>query len=87
MDERYLQQLTRTRQHHVLACLRILGGSELDALAGLDPARDPARTAPADLGSLVRFSGPGPHQVAWLVGAEEPAKARNARAVAAARGR
>lgn len=83
MDERYLQQLTRTRQHHVLACLRILGGSELDALAGLDPAR----AAPADLGSLVRFSGPGARQVAWLVSAGEPAEARNARAVAAARGR
>jgi len=85
MDERYLQELTRTRQHHVLACLRILGGSELDALAGLDPAR----AAPADLGSLVRFSGPGAGQVTWLASAGEPAEARNARAgaVAGARGR
>jgi hypothetical protein len=85
MDERYLQQLTRTRQHHVLACLRILGGGELDALAGLDPAR----AGPADLGSLVRFSGPGARPPTWLVSAGEPAEARNARAgaVAAARGR
>lgn len=84
MDERYLQQLTRTRQHHVLACLRILGGSELDALAGLDPVR----AAPADLGSLVRFSGPGASQVTWLASGGEPAEARNARAgaVAATRG-
>jgi hypothetical protein len=81
MDERYLQQLTRTRQHHVLACLRILGGGELDALAGLD-------AAPADLGSLVRFTGPGTRrvQVTWLVSAGEPAEARGAQP-AAARGR
>ena len=85
MDERYLQQLTRTRHHHVLARLHALSGSELDALAGLDPARD----APADLDSLVRFSGPGVRQVTWLARAAEPDQARSLRAgaVAAARRR
>ena len=85
MDERYLQELTRARHQHVLAFLHTLGGSELDAMAGLDPAR----AAPADLGSLVRFTGPGARQATWLASAGEPAEARNARAgaVAAAQGR
>jgi hypothetical protein len=76
MDERYLQELTRERHRHALACLHVLGGSELGALAGLDRAR----TGPADLGSLVRFTGPGARPPAWLVSAEELPEARNARA-------
>lgn len=83
MDERYLQELTRARHQHVLACLHALGGSELDALAGLDRVR----AAPADLGSLVRFTGSGTRRscpVAWLEGPGEPPDARNARAGVAA---
>jgi hypothetical protein len=76
MDERYLQELTRARHQHALACLRTLGGSELDAVAGLDQAR----AAAADLGSLVRFSGPGARPVAWLMRSGEPPEAGNARA-------
>lgn len=65
MDEQYLEELTRARQRHALGCLRVLGGSELDALAGLGQVR--ARSA--GLASLVRFAGPGgePNQpVEWL---------------------
>jgi hypothetical protein len=63
MDERYLQQLTRARQQHPLACLRTLGGADLEALGGLDRAQ----AAAVDLGSLVRFTGSGPRPVPWLV--------------------
>lgn len=54
-DERYLEELTRARHRHPLACLHVLGGSELDALAGLGRAR----AASPGLGGLIRFSGPG----------------------------
>src|SRR6266568_2214876 len=83
MDERYLQALTRARHQHVLACLHALGGSELDALAGLDRVR----AASADLGSLVRFTGsgtPGSCPVAWLGAPGGPLAARNAPAGVAA---
>jgi hypothetical protein len=76
MDERYLQELTRARHQHALICLRGLGGSELDALAGLDQAR----AASAELGSLIRFTGPGARPVAWLARAGEPPEPGNARA-------
>ncbi|MGH3205215.1 MAG: hypothetical protein ACRDP5_24670 [Streptosporangiaceae bacterium] len=65
MDERYLEELTRARHQHVLACLRTLPGSDLASLAGLDHMR----AAPANLGRLVRFTGPGTGQdrpVEWL---------------------
>ena len=65
MDERYLEELTRARRQHVLACLRTLPGSDLASIAGLDHVR----TAPTDLGRLVRFTGPGTGQdrpVEWL---------------------
>jgi hypothetical protein len=65
IDEMYLAELTRARNQHVLTCLRTLGGSELDSLAGLDRVR----AASAGLGSLIRFTGPGTGQtppVAWL---------------------
>jgi hypothetical protein len=77
MDELYLQELTRARHHHVLACLHVLGGGELAAVAG--PGR--ARPAPADLGRLVRFAGPGiqPARPAdWLARAAESPRVRNA---------
>ncbi len=85
MDERYLLDLTRARHQHALACLRALSGGELDAVAGLDQAR----AGPADLGSLVRFTGPAARPAAWLVSAGEPPEARYPRAgaAAAARGR
>jgi hypothetical protein len=83
MDERYLQELTRARHQHALTCLRTLGGSELDAVAGLDQAR----AASAELGSLVRFSGPGARPVAWLVKTEEPPDVGNVRAGQAVGGR
>jgi hypothetical protein len=82
MDERYLQQLTRARHQHALICLRTLGGSELEAVAGLDQAR----AAAADLGSLVRFTGPGARPVPWLASAEGPTEPGNARAGRAAAG-
>jgi hypothetical protein len=66
MDERYLEELTRARHRHVLSCLHELGGSELEFLAGLDRVRG----EPGDLGSLVRFAGPGPgqnHPADWLI--------------------
>jgi hypothetical protein len=75
MDERYLQDLTRERHQHALACLRTLGGSELDSMAGLDQARGAA----ADLGGLVRFTGPVARPVSWLITPGEPPEARNAR--------
>jgi hypothetical protein len=53
MDERYLEELTRARQRHALACLRVLGGSELDFLAGLAPVR----AASPGPGGLIRFAG------------------------------
>jgi hypothetical protein len=65
MDEHYLEKLTRARQRHLLTCLRILGGSDLACLAGLDHMR----ATPTDLGRLVRFTGPGTGQdrpVEWL---------------------
>lgn len=65
MDERFLEELTRARRQHVLACLRTLPGSDLASLAGLDHVR----AAPTDLGRLVRFTGPGTGQdrpVEWL---------------------
>jgi hypothetical protein len=55
MDERYLEELTRARHRHALACLHTLGGSELDLLAGLGRVR----AASPGLGSLIRFAGPG----------------------------
>jgi hypothetical protein len=76
MDERYLQQLTRARQQHPLACLRTLGGADLEALAGLDRVR----AAGVDLGSLVRFTGSGARPVPWLVSAAEAPALRNVRA-------
>jgi hypothetical protein len=66
MDELYLEELTRARQQHVLACLHTLGGSELDALAGLDRVR----ASSAGLDCLVWFAGPGTgplRPAAWLV--------------------
>jgi hypothetical protein len=83
MDELYLQELTRERHRHLLACLHVLGGSELDTLAGLGRVR----AASADFGSLVRFTRPGiqrTYPVTWLVAPREPREARNARAGAAA---
>jgi hypothetical protein len=53
MDERYLEELTRARHRHVLACLHILGGTELDLMAGLGQVR----AASPGTGSLVRFTG------------------------------
>jgi hypothetical protein len=76
MDERYLQELTRERHQHVLACLHVLGGNELAALAGLDRAR-------AGLGGLVRFAGSGTHRshpVPWLAGLRKQSAAHSARA-------
>lgn len=58
MDELYLEELTRTRHQHMLSSLRVLGGNELDTLAGLDRVPD----EPADLSRLVRFTGPGTEQ-------------------------
>lgn len=78
MDERYLQELTRERHQHVLACLHALGGNELAALAGLDRAR-------AGLGSLVRFAGSGTHRsypVPWLSGLRKQSEAQSALAAA-----
>jgi hypothetical protein len=84
MDELYLQELTRARHHHALACLNVLGGGELAVVAGLGHARP----APADLGRLVRFAGPG-HQPGrpadWLAGPGESPQARNAAALTGAR--
>jgi hypothetical protein len=76
MDEVYLKQLTKARQLHLLSSLRILGGTELEAVAGLDRA---SAVSP-DLGSLVRFTGPGARPAPWLVNAAEPPEPRNARA-------
>jgi hypothetical protein len=76
MDERYLQELTRDRHQHVLACLHALGGNELGVLAGLDRAR-------AGLGNLVRFTGSGPDRsqpVSWLAGLRKPSEAQSAQA-------
>jgi hypothetical protein len=67
MDELYLQELTRVRRQHALACLHALGAGELESLAGLDGVR----AASAGLASLVRFTGPGTGQLrpaAWLAG-------------------
>jgi hypothetical protein len=83
MDERYLQELTRERHQHALACLHALGGNELAALAGLDRAR-------AGLGSLVRFTGSGTHRshaVTWLAGLRKPSAAQSVPAGIAAAGR
>jgi hypothetical protein len=55
MDERYLEELTRARHRHPLACLHTIGGTELDSLAGLGQVR----AASPGLGSLIRFTGPG----------------------------
>jgi hypothetical protein len=76
MDERYLQELTRERHQHVLACLHVLGGNELAALAGLDRAQ-------AGLGGLVRFAGSGTHRshpVPWLAGLRKQSAAHSTRA-------
>jgi hypothetical protein len=56
MDERYLEELTRARHHHALACLNVVGGVEMDAVAGVDRVR---AAAPAHLTDLVRYAGPG----------------------------
>jgi hypothetical protein len=58
MDERYLEDLTRARHQHALACLRVLGGRELDHLAGLSQLRASAQSR----GDLIRFTGPGTGQ-------------------------
>lgn len=55
MDEQYLEELTRARHRHPLACLRVLGGNELESVAGLGPVR----AASPGPGGLVRFAGPG----------------------------
>jgi hypothetical protein len=55
MDERYLEELTRARHRHPLASLRVLGGNDLESVAGLGPVR----AASPGLGGLVRFTGPG----------------------------
>jgi hypothetical protein len=64
MDERSLEDLTRARTQHALACLRILGISELDSL--VDLAR--VRAESAGLTSLIRFIGPDGEATpaAWL---------------------
>jgi hypothetical protein len=54
MDEQYLEDLTRARHRHPLACLRVLGGNDLESVAGLGPVR----AASPGLGGLVRFTGP-----------------------------
>jgi hypothetical protein len=54
MEERHLDELTRARHRHVLACLHALGGTELALMAGL--AR--VRAAAPGPGGLIRFSGP-----------------------------
>jgi hypothetical protein len=75
MDELYLEELTRTRHQHMLSSLRPLGGSELDALAGLD--RMPGEAA--DPGRLVRFTGPGTeqhHLAEWMT---RPRRSREGR--------
>jgi hypothetical protein len=66
MDEQYLEQLTRARHHHALACLHTVGGTEMDALAGLDRIR----AASPGLDDLVRFTGPDTEPArpaSWLV--------------------
>jgi hypothetical protein len=76
MDEQYLEELTRARHQHVLACLRALGGSELDSLVGLDRVR----AASPDLSGLVRFTGPGAghsRRVEWLIQPRESPENRN----------
>jgi hypothetical protein len=55
MDELYLEDLTRARHQHLLAFLHILGGTELNSLAGLGRIRD----ASPGLGGLIRFTWPG----------------------------
>lgn len=80
IDEGYLMELTRARQSHTLACLRSLGGTELEAAAELDHAPDVL----PELGSLVRFTGPGVRPAPWLVSVSEPLGARPARARGAA---
>ncbi len=55
MDEQYLEDLTRARQRHALASLHVLGGDELDSLAGLAALR---ASSPGP-GGLTRFTGHG----------------------------
>jgi hypothetical protein len=78
LDEMYLEDLTKARHRHVLACLHGLGGSELEALAGLDRVR----AASAGLGDLVRFTGPATGQArpaAWLACPGESREDRDSR--------
>lgn len=58
MDERYLEDLTRARHQHALACLRVLGGQELDYLAGLGQTQAGTKSS----GDLIRFAAPGTGQ-------------------------
>jgi hypothetical protein len=77
MDEQYLEELTRARHQHVLACLRPLGGNELDSLVELDRVR----AASPDLSGLVRFCGPGVGQdrpAEWLIHPRESPVSRSA---------
>lgn len=60
MDERYLDELTRSRHRHALAPLRVLGGDELEAVARLDRAR---AEAPEELTDLIRYAGPGSEEL------------------------
>jgi len=78
MDERYLQELTRARHRHVLACLHTLSAEELESRAGLGRVR----AASADLDSIVRFTGPSTGQAspdAWLVRPRQSREDRDAR--------
>jgi hypothetical protein len=78
MDEQYLEDLTRARHRHMLACLHAIGSNELGFLAGLDRMR----AAPPDLSSLVRFTGPGAGQsrpAEWLAYPGVPRKGPDAR--------
>jgi hypothetical protein len=77
MDERYLEELTRTRHRHALACLHAIGGHELECLAGLDRVRAES----PDLGSLIRFTVPATGQGGlgdWLPRPRESPRGRDA---------
>jgi hypothetical protein len=53
MNERYLEELTRARHRHALVFLHVLGGHELDSLAGMAAVR---AWSPGP-GGLTRFTG------------------------------
>jgi hypothetical protein len=56
MGEPYLEELTRVRHRHALACMHKVAGNELEVIAGLDRVR---ADAPTGGGVPVRFLVPG----------------------------